>query len=127
MEIGPTRHNPARALSGMRVLVADSQANSRDALRERLACWQMKVDCAETSVLSLQMLRGAVGDGSPYQPAIVDRHLLDVEGESWQAHSQLYGCLATRAGRRWSSRRRRFGSTSESEAYPQPAHSRGGG
>jgi CheY-like chemotaxis protein len=81
LENRPGRSQPgAHVLSGMRVLVADGQANSRDALRELLACWQMKVDCAETSIFSLEMLRAAVSEGRPYRLAIVDRQLLDLGG-----------------------------------------------
>ena len=79
-------HRPAKpptdagVLSGLRILVADERANSRDALRELLACWQMKVDCAETCILSLEMLRAAVSGGTPYSMAILDSEMRDLEG-----------------------------------------------
>jgi CheY-like chemotaxis protein len=70
----------ADGLSGMRVLVADGQAASRDALRELLSSWRMKVDCAETSTLSLEMLRAAVSEGNPYHLAILDRQMPNLGG-----------------------------------------------
>jgi signal transduction histidine kinase/CheY-like chemotaxis protein len=70
----------ADGLSGLRVLVADGQATSREALRELLSSWRMKVDCAETSILSLEMLRAAVSEGNPYHLAILDRQMPDLSG-----------------------------------------------
>jgi CheY-like chemotaxis protein len=40
----------------------------------------MKVDCAETSILSLEMLRAAVSEGNPYHLAILDRQMADLSG-----------------------------------------------
>jgi two-component system, sensor histidine kinase and response regulator len=40
----------------------------------------MKVDCAETCTLSLEMLRAAVSEGSPYRLAILDRQMPDLGG-----------------------------------------------
>jgi CheY-like chemotaxis protein len=68
------------ALSGLRVLVADDHANGRDSLRELLAYWRMRVDCAESCALSLEMLRNAVSEGSPYRLAILDCQLPDMGG-----------------------------------------------
>jgi signal transduction histidine kinase/DNA-binding response OmpR family regulator len=67
----------ADALQGLRVLVADGQAASCEALRELLAHWRMNVDSAETSCLSLEMLRAAVCEGDPYRLVILDRQLQD--------------------------------------------------
>ena len=64
-----------QALRGLRVLVADGQAASCEALRELLAFWRMKVDSAETSCLSLEMLRAAVCEGNPYRLVILDSEL----------------------------------------------------
>jgi signal transduction histidine kinase/CheY-like chemotaxis protein len=77
----PAQPQPgADALRGLRILVADGQAHSRDALRELLACWQIKVDCAESCTLSLEMLRAAVSEGNPYRLAILDRQTPDLGG-----------------------------------------------
>jgi signal transduction histidine kinase/DNA-binding response OmpR family regulator len=73
-------HSGADGLSGLRILVADGQANSREVLRELLACWRMKVDCAETCTLSLEMLRAAASEGSPYRLAILDHQMPDLGG-----------------------------------------------
>jgi signal transduction histidine kinase/DNA-binding response OmpR family regulator len=70
----------ADGLGGLRVLVADGQATSRDALRELLSSWRMKVDCAETSAISLEMLRAAVSEGNPYHLAILDRQMPGLGG-----------------------------------------------
>jgi two-component system sensor histidine kinase/response regulator len=81
LEDRPAQPQPeADALRGLRILVAEGQANSRDALRELLTGWQMKVDCAESCALSLEMLRDAVSEGSPYRLAILDRQMPDLGG-----------------------------------------------
>ena len=68
------------ALSGLRVLVADRQVSIRDALRELLTHWRVKVDCADSCALSLEMLRAAVSEGNPYQLAILDWQIPDFGG-----------------------------------------------
>jgi signal transduction histidine kinase/DNA-binding response OmpR family regulator len=81
LENRPARQPPeAHALSGVRVLISTGQATSREALRELLASWHMRVDCAETSLVSLEMLRAAVSGGNPYRLVILDRHLQDTDG-----------------------------------------------
>jgi signal transduction histidine kinase len=67
-------------LSGLRVLVADGHANTRDALRELLAYWRIRVDCADSCALSLQMLRAAASEGNPYRLAILHRQLPELGG-----------------------------------------------
>jgi signal transduction histidine kinase/CheY-like chemotaxis protein len=63
------------ALRDLHVLVADGHASSREALRELLEYWQMKVDCAETRLSSLELLRSAVSEGSPYRLVFMDHQL----------------------------------------------------
>jgi len=70
----------AHVLSGVRILVADERANNRDALQELLACWNVNVDCTETFIQSLDMLRAAVSAGSPYNVAILDSEMRDLHG-----------------------------------------------
>ena len=65
----------AHALRDVRVLVADGQASSREALRELLEYWQMKVDCLETSQASLAALRKAVSEDNPYRLVFLDHQL----------------------------------------------------
>src|SRR5262249_49372790 len=81
LEERPSGQPPGElALSGLRVLVVDGRLNSRDALRGLLACWQIRVDCAPSGHLSLDMLRAALSEGSPYRLAIIDSQLPDLGG-----------------------------------------------
>jgi CheY-like chemotaxis protein len=79
-------HRPAQVrsgedeLSGLRVLVADPHANTRDALRELLEYWRIQVDCADSCALSLRMLRAAVSEERPYRLAILHWQLPELGG-----------------------------------------------
>jgi PAS domain S-box-containing protein len=72
---------PARAsLDGVRVLVADDSAASREMLRLRLVSWGMRPDEAVDGAGTLQALEQAQQANDPFQVAILDFCMPDMDG-----------------------------------------------
>jgi PAS domain S-box-containing protein len=69
------------ALRGVRVLVADGNAGDRDPLVSVLQAWGCDVKCAENGPEALRMVREAAAAGTPYEVAVLDRHLEPMDGE----------------------------------------------
>ena len=62
-------------LEGVRILVVDGNAGSRDLLNLRLTSWNMRPANASDGLTGLQRLISAAEQGSPFQFAIVDLHI----------------------------------------------------
>ena len=71
---------PERRLRERRVLVVEDNASSRIALTKTLRSWQCDCDTADGAQAALDKLRGAVADGKPYDAAIVDSDMPDMDG-----------------------------------------------
>jgi signal transduction histidine kinase/CheY-like chemotaxis protein len=72
---------PGRAaLGGRRVLVVDDNPTNRRLLREMFAAEGMVVDEAASATSGLASLRRAVGQGAPYDLAILDVQMPDRDG-----------------------------------------------
>ena len=61
-----------RALEGMRVLIADSRAESRDSIRAILDSWKCCSAEAADAATALELLGEAARAGRPFQAALVD-------------------------------------------------------
>lgn len=69
-----------QALQGLRTLIVDDNATNRLILQHQLSAWGMPNDHAENGPHALQLLRTAVAGGVPYDLAILDMHMPDMDG-----------------------------------------------
>jgi two-component system, sensor histidine kinase and response regulator len=67
-------------LAGLRTLVIDDNATNRMVLREQLRSWHVTVDCAESPPAALERLRAAAAAGSPYDLALLDMLMPEMDG-----------------------------------------------
>ena len=77
------RVEPGEALphcKGLRTLIIDEQANSRDELRGELASWRIACDSAASAIDGYEQLRAAAREGTPYDVAIIDMDLARTSG-----------------------------------------------
>ena len=76
----PTRTTGVAALGGRRMLVVDDNQTNRRILREMLAAEGIKVDEASTAADGLAAIRGAATKRAPYDLAILDVQMPDMDG-----------------------------------------------
>ncbi len=67
-------------LQGLQVLIVDDNATHRSILRHQLAVWNMPVDEAEAGPPALAMLRAAAQADRPYDLAILDLMMPELDG-----------------------------------------------
>ena len=67
-------------LFDLRVLVVDDNATNRQILRHQLFAWKMQKGSAATGFEALDLLRAAVAEGKPYDLAILDMHMPEMDG-----------------------------------------------
>jgi len=76
--------NAARAdlakLHRLRVLGVDDNATNRALLAAQLSAWGMHVDCVANAAHALERLRAAHRDAAPYDLAILDYQMPDMDG-----------------------------------------------
>jgi CheY-like chemotaxis protein len=75
-----TPPRPTTGLAGRRVLVVDDNTTNLAILNDQLRHWGMSVDVADGSDRALLRLRQAVREGRPYELALVDVCMPDVDG-----------------------------------------------
>ena len=81
-------HNPgvvtaprsAATLVGLRVLVVDDNATNRTILHDQLAHWGVLVDVVDGALAALDRLSTAAADGAPYDLAVLDLCMPDLDG-----------------------------------------------
>ncbi len=71
---------PRDALRNRRVLIVDDNATSREVLYHLMGSWHMQAACAASGPEALVMLRTAVNQGMPYDIALLDRHMPEMDG-----------------------------------------------
>ncbi|MBW2108266.1 MAG: response regulator [Deltaproteobacteria bacterium] len=71
----PAALSPSPAVEGMRVLVVDSSASSREVLKEQLSSWGCEVQEAPSGEEALEDLRRAAVANAAFRVAIVDMRL----------------------------------------------------
>jgi CheY-like chemotaxis protein len=69
------------SLQGLSVLIIDDNATSRASLAYHLASWGMTIQSAEGGQQALALLDAAVAAQQPFQIALLDWHLPDMDGE----------------------------------------------
>ncbi|HWE62507.1 MAG TPA: response regulator, partial [Chloroflexota bacterium] len=67
-------------LRGVRVLIVDDNATNRTILYRQTTSWGMHADCAEDGHDALTLLHAAAGHGKPYDLAILDMHMPEMDG-----------------------------------------------
>lgn len=67
-------------LNGLHVLIVDDNGSSRELLRSRLAAWGADTQCAADSRSGLSALNRAVADGEPFDLAVLDLRMPDMDG-----------------------------------------------
>jgi len=71
-----------RELSGLRVLVVDDRAASRRTLEHQLGYWETSCDVAENAAAAMELLLSAATAGRPYEVALLDQDMPDVDGQA---------------------------------------------
>ncbi len=81
-----TKREPAEKLaadiSGTHVLIVDDNRTNREVLRGQLESWDVRVDDAQDGPTALHKLYKAYNEGDPFQLAILDMQMPDMDGES---------------------------------------------
>jgi len=67
-------------LRGLRVLGVDDNATNRTLLTAQLTAWGMHVDCVADASRALERLRAAHRDARPYDLAILDQQMPEIDG-----------------------------------------------
>ncbi len=78
----PPRSLPRSDLEGVRVLIVDDHEVSRRVLQEQISSWRMLSRAYATSQEALTTLHEAHAVGQPYQLAILNYYLPDMDGET---------------------------------------------
>ena len=68
------------SMAGASVLIVDDNANSRRILDSQVASWNMKSATAARGAEALTMLRGAAKNAAPYQVALLDVMMPEMDG-----------------------------------------------
>jgi two-component system sensor histidine kinase/response regulator len=82
-QTGPAEPPPSiyfRDLFDLRVLVVDDNATNRQILRHQLFAWKMQKGSAANGYEALDLLRAAVADGRPYDLALLDMQMPEMDG-----------------------------------------------
>ena len=74
------RLQPRVELCGRRVLVVDDNATNRLILCQQIAPWKMHSDEASDGARALQLLRDAAQRGTPYDLALLDMYMPEMDG-----------------------------------------------
>jgi PAS domain S-box-containing protein len=69
-------------LEGKKVLVVDDSNTNCKILRYQLTSWQMQVDTVNQAARAFDTLLEAIASGQPYDIAILDMQMPDIDGES---------------------------------------------
>ncbi|HSU36410.1 MAG TPA: response regulator [Propionibacteriaceae bacterium] len=67
-------------LAGKRVIVVDDNATSRQILAAHLTTWHAQPDEAEDAASALSLIRAMAEQGAPYDAAVLDMNMPDVDG-----------------------------------------------
>jgi two-component system sensor histidine kinase/response regulator len=74
------RSEPNLDLLDLRVLVVDDNATSRQILRHQIFTWKMQKGSAAGGHEALRVLRGAAAEGRPYDVALLDMEMPEMDG-----------------------------------------------
>ncbi|MCB1738080.1 MAG: response regulator, partial [Gammaproteobacteria bacterium] len=81
-------------LSGVRVLIVDDSQTNLDILSHYLSAWGVEFDTARDGFEALDLMRHRVGDGRPYQIALLDMQMPNLDGGNLAAYVKADPALA---------------------------------
>jgi two-component system, sensor histidine kinase and response regulator len=73
-------------LRDMRVLLVDDNATNRKILHRQIEIWGMRDGIAENAAQAIEMMRDAIHSGDPYDLAILDMQMPDMDGLQLARH-----------------------------------------
>ncbi|MBD1841935.1 response regulator [Cyanobacteria bacterium FACHB-63] len=73
---------PTPDLTQLKLLVVDDNETNRTIVRHQLSAWKIEVDEAENASIALQKMRTRARSGAPYDLAILDMQMPDIDGET---------------------------------------------
>ena len=77
-----TKNVIAEDIKGRRILIVDDNATNRYVLREQLKSWECRYEEASSGEQALEELRRAVESKDPYEIAILDMQMPEMDGET---------------------------------------------
>lgn len=84
LERAPDHDSDTRAegtlLKGIAALIVDDNSTNREILEQQLQAWKVTSTSAENGEQALDLLRSASEQGKPYQLAILDMHMPEMDG-----------------------------------------------
>jgi signal transduction histidine kinase/DNA-binding response OmpR family regulator len=80
-ESEPAAPGPPRELAGVRVLIVDDNPVNRRVLHEQVVRWGLRNGSVASGAEALAALRAAQASEDPYQIAILDYHMPEMDGE----------------------------------------------
>jgi two-component system sensor histidine kinase/response regulator len=83
---------PPDLLTGLRVLVVDDNATNRTILTSQLRSWNLRADAVASAPAALARMRAMSGQGEPYDFAVLDMCMPDMDG--LQLAAQISGDAA---------------------------------
>ena len=89
-----TESPPPADLRGVRVLIVDDNATSREILTRRMTFWGMRPSEAEDGPGALQALYRALEESDPFRIAVIDMQMPGMDGETLGRTVQADGRLA---------------------------------
>jgi PAS domain S-box-containing protein len=69
-------------IRGKRILIVDDNATNRFLLREQLKSWECRYEEASSGEQALEELSHALSDKDPFEIAIIDMHMPEMDGET---------------------------------------------
>jgi signal transduction histidine kinase/ligand-binding sensor domain-containing protein/DNA-binding response OmpR family regulator/HPt (histidine-containing phosphotransfer) domain-containing protein len=78
----PAESRTRTDLYGVRALIVDDNATSREILTELMTSWGMRPAEAEGGIGALQILHRALEDSDPFRVALIDLHMPGMDGEA---------------------------------------------
>lgn len=80
-KIHSQKPSPQFNLQDVRVLVVDDSETNCKILQYQLTAWQMRVDAIQGSASAIAVMHQAIADADPYQLAILDMQMPELDGE----------------------------------------------
>ena len=69
-------------ISGNRILIVDDNATNRFVLQRQLTSWGCRIESASSGVQALEQLHGALDENDPFDIAILDMRMPEMDGET---------------------------------------------
>jgi signal transduction histidine kinase/CheY-like chemotaxis protein len=80
--VPPLAKESIQMLSGLKLLIVDDNATCRKILRYQAMVWGMQVTEAENAAIAVQLLRQGAISGAPYDLALLDVQMPEINAES---------------------------------------------